>query len=39
MNTVAKRFSPIGTDYANSSIVMLNRVAQRGVARHQEMTE
>ena len=39
MNTVVKRFSPIGTDYANSSIVTLNRVLLSEGARHRKMTE
>ena len=39
MNTVVKRFSPIGTDYANSSIVTLDRVLLSEGARHRKMTE
>ena len=39
MNAVVKRFSPIGTDYANSSIVTLDRVLLSEGARHRKMTE
>ncbi len=39
MKTVVKRFSPIGTDYANPSIVTLDRVLLIEGARHRKMTE
>ena len=39
MNTVVKRFSPIGTDYAIPTNVTLDRVFLNEGARHRKMTE